>query len=480
MGSGSIRDSRSRDELWLPLGIVIGALAIGALLTISLQATAAFVIVLLVIALYQHDRRWGMVALFSLWFLAPMLRRILGSAAGFVENDPLSLAPFLATAAVAAIELGRVHVPTHIRRILLVAAMGFAVGLPLGLLGGPRAAVYGFIAYIAGLSGAALGLSERPSLADSNLRRILLFGIPPIAIYAIVQRTIQVPSWDLEWLQSIDFVSIGDPDIGPVRAFGSLNGPGALAPLLGLSLLCYLSLKRARTIAIISAAVVAVALSLTFVRSAWVSLIVAGIAHVIASNGRSARVVFTAAAVIVATTVALAPVSPTAHNVLDRFTSISGGDKQDTSTDERQATVSETLPKALVAPLGHGLGTAGEPSRLSGELDLRAPDNGYLSLLYQVGPIGFLLVMAAIAFIVQAAWRGARSEGPGQDLRLLLFAMLVFLLVQLYAGDSFYGSHGVIFWFIGGQVLAYDFRLRRAAMASAYASSSRSTTRAQL
>ena len=42
------------------------------------------------------------------------------------------------------------------------------------------------------------------------------------------------------------------------------------------------------------------------------------------------------------------------------------------------------------------------------------------------------------------------------------------MLVQNYAGDELYGSHGVILWFIGGQVLAYDFyRQRRAAWRTA-------------
>jgi hypothetical protein len=42
--------------------------------------------------------------------------------------------------------------------------------------------------------------------------------------------------------------------------------------------------------------------------------------------------------------------------------------------------------------------------------------------------------------------------------------MLVYLLVLLAAGDEFYGSHGVIFWFIAGQVLANDHRLRRGSL----------------
>ena len=82
-----------------------------------------------------------------------------------------------------------------------------------------------------------------------------------------------------------------------------------------------------------------------------------------------------------------------------------------------------------------------------------------------MGPIGFLLVIAAIVLVMRAAWAGAMARAPGQDLRVLLFAMLVLLLVQLTAGDEFYGSHGVVFWFLAGQVLAFDHRLRRSASA---------------
>ncbi len=34
---------------------------------------------------------------------------------------------------------------------------------------------------------------------------------------------------------------------------------------------------------------------------------------------------------------------------------------------------------AAAAPLGHGLGSAGEATKLKGESLLRAPDNGYLA-----------------------------------------------------------------------------------------------------
>lgn len=457
----------------------IAAVLIALVLSYSVQAACALVLIVLAVALYLHDRSWGIVALFALWFLAPGIRRLFDLLTGYQNTDPLSLAPFLATAALAALELSRLSVPTRIRRILLLAMVGFAFGFPVGLLH-PSAAVYALAAYLAGVSGAVFGLSEHQSLATSTLRRVLLFVMLPIALYAVLQRLLPLPSWDRSWIEATGISSVGTGTNGDVRVFSTLNAPGALAPLLGLSLLCYLTIRRHRGLAAISAALIAFALALTFVRSAWIALLVAGIAHAVASRGRSAPAVFSAAAVTAAAAVALSPVSPTARSVVSRFETI-GSPGSDTSAIDRSTTLGQILPKAVSAPLGHGLGSAGEPTKLTGDTTLRTPDNGYLSLLYQVGPIGFVLVMTSIGFMLRAAWDGARARAPGQDLRLLLFAMFVFLLVSMTSGDQFYGSLGVILWFIGGQVLAFEHRQRlRAATASAYTSSSRSITRVQV
>ncbi len=442
------------------------AVLLAWVLTFSVQAAAALVLVLLVVGLHQHDRRWGIAAMFALWFLAPGLRRVLGLLTGYVDTDPLSLAPFVATAAIAGLELVQIKLPSQIGRILLLAGAGIVIGLPAGLLLGPRAAVYAFCAYLAAVTAGVLGFNERgTSLGSSTLRRVLLWALPAVAAYAIAQRVLPLPSWDQAWLDATDFDSIGASRDREVRVFASLNSPGALAPLLAMSLLCYLTVRpRHVSFAVAGAALLSVALALTLVRSAWISLIVAALAHVIASRGASARLVFGAAAVVVAVTLALAPVSATARDVVDRFTSIADFG-EDRSVSDRSATLSTTLPEALSRPLGHGLGTAGEPSKLTGGEQLRTPDNGYLALVYQVGPIGFLLVMTAVAFMLRAAWNGARARAPGQELRLLLFAIIVFTLVQMGSGDQLYGSNAVIFWFAGGQVLAWAYFRRRAARA---------------
>ena len=447
------------------------AVLVAAALMVSVQAATAFTLVALVIAIHQYNRQWGIIAVFAFWFVAPGLRRVLGLMTGYLESDPLSLAPFLATSAVAGLELLRFHVPTVIRRVLLVAAGGFALGLPVGLIHGPTSGMYAFVAYVAAVSAAVLGVGERTTAQESTLRRVLLYGIPPVAAYAIYQHIFGLPTWDKEWLDATQFGSIGIAEGEPVRVFSSLNSPGTLGGLLGLSLLMFLTVHRLRWVTALALVAVCVAISLTFVRSAWLALIVAGLAHVIASRGASARVVFGTALLIVMAALALSPVSTTAHNVVERFKTVRSL-SQDTSATERKATFRDTLPVAVRAPIGHGLGSAGEATKLKGESLLRAPDNGYLALMYQVGPVGFLLVIAALGYVLVAAWTGARAPQPGQDLRLVLFALFVYLLVTLAAGDEFYGSHGVILWFIAGQVMAYDFRrrtqaARRAAIASA-------------
>jgi putative inorganic carbon (hco3(-)) transporter len=455
--------ARGGDAWFALLAGGAAALVVGWGLTVSVQAACAFTLVALVLALYEYKREWGVLALLALWLLAPGIRRLLALITGHVENDPLSVAPFLATVALAGLELLRMHVPTRIRRLLLIAAAGLALGLPVGFVAGPQSAVFAAFAYLAGISAAVLGAGERGTVRDSTLRRALLFGMVPIAGYAILQRVLALPSWDQLWLDATRFGSIGVEEGTTIRVFASLNSPGTLAALLGLSLLCFLTVHRARLVTIAGAALLTVALALTFVRSAWVGLMVAGLAHVIASRGRSAGIVLGSTALIAAATLALAPVNSTAQDVVERVNSIVDF-RGDTSSNERRQTFINTAPEAASRPLGTGLGTAGEPSKLSGQSALRATDNGYLALLYQSGPIGFLLVLVALGFILAAAWSGARAQGPGQELRLLLFAMLVYLLVLATSGDVFYGVHGVILWFICGQVLAYDMRRRAGAV----------------
>lgn len=451
--------ARSRwDELsWLGGFLVPVAVLLAWLITVSLRGAIALVIVVLIAGVHQTNRRAGILALFAFWCVAPEVRRALGDLLGFAGNDPLSVAPFVATVILSALELRRRRLTPRVRRVLLLAAAGFLVGLPLGILH-PRSGLYALLAYLAGLAAAVLGAQEPSELTAGTLRRVLLVGAPLLALYAILaQRVLSLPSWEQAWLQNVSFSSIGADTAGHVRAFSTLNAPGTLAPLLGIALLAYITVRvprgRARSLAVVGALLIAVALELTFVRSSWLALPVGALAHVLATRGRSARLVLGVGATIVLLTVALAPVSSTARDVVTRASTF-GTLSSDVSATARTSTLSQSLPSAIRAPLGHGLGTAGQPSQLNtAQADLAIPDDGYLALMYQVGPIGFLLVAAALLIMLKAAWSAARGPEEINESGALLFAVLVFMLVVLSSGDAFYGLGGLTLWFVGGHAL---------------------------
>ena len=126
------------DLLWIGLVGGLAAVILASLLTFSVQAGCGFVLIVAVVALYQHDRAWGVAAMCVLWLVAPLLRRLFLLMTGPVASDPLSLTPFLATAAIAGLALVQYTLPAEIRRPLLLAAGGFVLGLPVGLGRRPR------------------------------------------------------------------------------------------------------------------------------------------------------------------------------------------------------------------------------------------------------------------------------------------------------------------------------------------------------
>jgi hypothetical protein len=125
---------------------------------------------------------------------------------------------------------------------------------------------------------------------------------------------------------------------------------------------------------------------------------------------------------------------------------------QDLSAQQRVATPLALVPEAVTQPFGHGIGSAGEASRLGPSSALRNTDNGYLSLLYQAGPLGFVLVMgAALVALMRAV--GNLSRYGSEPLDVLVIAMLGFLLIGMIGGDLFYGVTGMIFWYLLGVVV---------------------------
>ena len=415
------------------------------------QVITAMAALLVVVAASLRSRPAGLFALWALWLLAPGIRRVLGLTGEYLSADPLALVPFVATAAIVGIELDRVAVPARARRLLALAAGGYLLGVPVGFAQSPPALVFALLAYGSAFLCFVLGFADTGrTLGRLSLTRALLALGPVLAAYAIYQYFAGPPVWDEKWLDSVDFVTTGAPEEGRVRVFGTLNSPGTFAGVLALGLCALLAQRAVTAWRVLGASLIIVAFVLTYVRSSWVSLFAAAIAFVVLTRGRGAVTVAAMAATGVLLVVGLGAVSSgTADAVTDRFLTL-GALEEDKSANDRVELRLSLAPQFATAPLGHGLGQAGEANRLDASTGLAHSDNGYLALLYQAGPVGFLLVIAAIWGLSRPLFERVWRERGRSAVGTFLATAVVLLLVLLSAGDMLYGVTGAMFWYLLG------------------------------
>jgi putative inorganic carbon (HCO3(-)) transporter len=450
----------TRGPLWWLLALVV-PVATAVLTMRSLQYGCSAAIVILVVGLYLRDRRLGLAAAWLLWLIAPFLRRLLYLDEPIGSADPLALVPYIAIGAVILLEYQQVELSRRSRRMLLVIAGGYLIGLPTGLIA-PDSAVFALFSYLTAAACFVIGYRE----ADLNLPPswipVLRVVVPVLAIYGIRQYFLDLPQWDRTWLEVSGLKSAGAGESGRVRIWSTLNSPGSFALILGLTAVAFAGGRRLTPLRLGGVLLVLGALALTYVRSAWVGLVLAIFAIVLVTRFAALKQI----APIVLILVVLGPVvfgGSTGAALTDRIGTF-GALNSDDSAQARTATPTALLPVAASSPLGIGLGRAGEASRLSSQGGFRNTDNGYLSLMFQVGPIGFLLVLSVAYIGVRTAWQNAWRAPTGTD--VVTLGVLVFIVITMFAGDQLYGIGGMIFWAACGFAVRRQERARQSPVAA--------------
>jgi hypothetical protein len=443
---------------WVVAPLIVVATAYLTLTSIQLGCTIA--VIVLVVGLYIRDRRAGIAAAWLLWLVAPFLRRVLFLSESSGDADPLALAPYLAMAAVVGLELANIEMSRRARRLLWLVAAGYAFGVPSGLLAGPAPAAFATFAYMTAAACFVIGYRDAQLGGQPSWLPVLMVVVPFLGLYGFRQYFVDLPEWDRVWLATADITSAGSQDEGRVRVWGTLNSPGAFALVLGLTTVAYMGLRRMTPIRFVALLPVLGALALTYARSAWLGLVMAVLVILAVTRGAAIKQLAPVLLVIVVAGPAVFGGS-TGVALSDRVATF-GTLGSDESAEARKATPLQVVPAAIAQPLGYGLGTAGEASRLSDAGGFRATDNGYLSLLFQVGPVGFALVIAALSIAVGKAWDSVRREPSGVD--VAVFGVLVFFLTTMLAGDQLFGVAGMICWTTCGFAFSrHESRMRSAA-----------------
>jgi hypothetical protein len=370
-----------------------------------------------------------------IWFIAPLVRRIIDQRFGFADQNLVLLAPVLVTTLSACCIKDIPHSNLTLRPFLLcIAAVTY--GCMIGLLLNPSAEVlYGYLSW---LSPILFGLfvymrsSNYPELRAA-LQKTLLQCVAALGIYGIYQY-ISPPVWDVYWWQSLPFglvAAFGRPTPYEIRVWSSMNAPQPFAAVMGMCLLLILSIRNKYMVPI--AAIGLAAFSLTLVRTEWLGLAV-GLIY-LASRLK--------------TVVLLLSIGPTQKIIearIESFTHLGSDD----SVSTRLAMYQHLTGDLIQNPYGHGVGN--KEVYLGYSLD-----SGPLKMLFNFGVLGTLLYLAGTL----AALCTLISSHDNTDIFALgCTAILLSAFAKFLSLSSFMNASGVLVWLaIGMGFLAKRWNL---------------------
>lgn len=456
-----------------PTSRYFDALAYGALAVAAVTGAAAFVgslaapagllypVMVLVAAALLLWRKPALYVGFMwwVWFLTPLVRRLVDYQVGYTETSPVMLAPFLVTGvALVAVLANLRRLPRPHRLPLAFATFGLLYAYAVGVLNnGLLTATFDLLTWgVPVVCGAyVLTHGHHVTAFRAVTQRAFMWGLLVMGVYSVVQY-FYLPAWDGYWMDNAGLGSIGISEPQEVRVFSTLNSPGPLATVLMTGLLLAFGGGAVRVPGAIAGIT---GFALSAVRSAWGGWVVGFL--VIASSlplRLRARLLGTLLLLgIVA--VPLFSVGPVAELLSQRLQSVTDLEN-DTSFNERLALYTDLSSLLTGSPLGQGLGSTGVASGLGDrETTLQNLDSGVIAVVYTFGVLGTLYFVGGTAVLFGAALRtGLWSRDLSEAAYI---GVTVAAISQLAFGNVWGGVTGTILWFFPCLYLA-SYRQRTA------------------
>ena len=410
------------------------------------------------VALVLYFRKPSAYVSFSLWvwFLAPLVRRLVDWQLGWHEQSLILLAPLL-VAAVSGLSIlvpsQRRPFPLHFSLWLCIAGVvyGFVVGMVLD----PGLDVaFGLLNWLTPLLfGAHLALeSQHYQQNRSAILKTFMWAAGLLGIYGIYQFFV-APAWDSFWLQNVSAglidPSFGEPEPMKMRVWSTLNSPGTFAGAMSTALIFMTASVSALTIPFAAAGYVA--FLLTSVRAAWLGWAL-GLALVL----RRARpkLLLRVGGSLVLLAALVIPIVRNMHDfapgIADRFSSFSDL-KTDASFRERQDMYRVVTGYILHDPYGRGLKSQETVNNL-------AVDSGILATLLSLGWTGTLLYLSGVLIAMLQSAKSKQTDPFVYACR----AICLSALAQYVGASIFPGINGIIFWLCAGTAMAGTEGLRSA------------------
>lgn len=428
-------------------------LGFGLLTTVCYFAGAAailrlvFPVTSLMVALFLYLRHPILYIGFTwwIWFLTPLVARLVDYRVGWDPTRQMLIAPYLVVF-VTIITFFR-HFPGAYRQGGLPFILGF-VGVFYGFLVGlihnsPIPVARGLLDWLSPIIfGFHLFINWRdyPSYRQ-HIQRVFLWGVLIIGAYGIYQFVV-APEWDRYWLiESKLYSSSGDPVPFGMRVWSTLHSVGPFGAVMQTGLL--LLFTSSGKLIFPASAVGYLSFLLAQARTNWGGWLLGVIMIMGSAKARVQMRLITIILVMAMCVIPLVVIEPISKVVTARLESFSNL-QEDSSFKDRSGSYDRNLGLALSNGLGNGLGNIWKVNEKTGQIEVFVIDSGILDMFFTLGWFGAIPYMGALILMIFSVsnYPEARFDSFISAAR----AIAISSCSQLIIGSGMLSVAGMILW----------------------------------
>jgi hypothetical protein len=384
-----------------------------------------------------------------IWFLAPVIRRIIDYQVGGYTFGPWTFAPLLVTS-VSLITFFRTlprlyrgaAFPIVIAAFAMIYSVAISFYLPL------RSIAFGVLTALSVITfGYYLAIHWRQhQQIQAATQKAFLWGTIVMGAYGIYQFLV-APPWDTFYMTS----EFGNPTFGlpeplKIRVFGTMNSPYSTATTLIAGIMIAIGSKHPLRWLAMPLGTLTILLTLT--RGCWLAFLAAIMAAIVISKFRYKVRLILSITVIGLMIAGVASSESFQVAIFQRFDSLFAGDS-DGSFNARKIAFNAAFNIVLQEVVGRGFGA----NVLIGDTGVPMSDNGILYILSSLGWIGCIPYFAGIVFSWLLILRTYAKTG--NPWLIVCFSSSIAVMAQIAAYDITGEIHGLVLWsFLGSGIAA--------------------------
>ncbi|MBD2665773.1 hypothetical protein B6N60_02279 [Richelia sinica FACHB-800] len=403
---------------------------------------AAFVVA---IFLYLRHPIFYLGFTWWVWFLTPLLTRLVDYRVGWDPTRQMLITPYLVV--FITIFTFFKHLPRTLKQgglPFLLAFVGVFYGFLVGLIYNQPVPVFrGFLDWVSPIIFAFhlfVNWRDYPSYRR-NLQQVFLWCVIITGAYGIYQFVV-APEWDKFWLIKSEMTSSsGSPEPFGMRVWSTMHSVGPFGTVMQTGLLLLFS--STGPLIFPASAVGYLSFLLAQARTNWGGWLL-GVILIMGSVKTKIQIrlvtILLVMALCVVPLVTIEPISKVVTTRLESFTNL----EKDSSFRDRSGSYDRNLGLALTNGFGNGLGNIWKVNEKTGQIEVVVIDSGVLDMFFTLGWFGAIPYLGGLILIVVTVSK--YTEAKFDSFISAARAIGISSCLQLIISSGMLSISGMIMW----------------------------------